>query len=321
MALTAAHIESALASIGARGKQIKSYAELADGANKALAMAPSGLTAQGAAAFLATMAQESAYFRTTTEYGTGQRYAPYVGRTFEQVTWKANYATFGQWCKNKGLVSDADKFVKDPKSLSDYEWAWLGGVWYFEHAGLWKYANKGDFLAVSQGVNGGVGRIGSTWKPNGWDHRKAMYDVFVKLGSVLLPERPSFGGGVTNVVKPPVKPAVNKPPLIPQIKVDGVWGPATEQRFLAVLKASKRAYAVQWVQRKLNELGYRDKFGRKLYPDGQGLPSNVKGRTEATHTIYAFSKAMSIPNPSGRFDRPSDAVKQLQRNLNKGKVL
>lgn len=187
MPLTGTTIDRALEAVGAKGKQIRSAGDLAAGANAALAKAPAGLTVAGAAAFMATMAQESAYFRTTTEYGTGHRYAPYIGRTFEQITWKANYAAFGKWCHRKGLLSDPAHFVTNPKALSEYRWAWLGGVWYFEHAGLWKYANRGDFRAVSQGVNGGVGRIGTSFTPHGMRARQAMFEAFRSAGTALLP--------------------------------------------------------------------------------------------------------------------------------------
>lgn len=213
MPLTANHVQNALKAVGALGNQIKSTAELASGANAALAQAPSGLTQEGAAAFLATMAQESAYFRTTTEYGSSRkRYDPYRGRTFEQVTWKENYATFGAWCKAKGLLSDANYFVTNPTRLADYQWAWLGGVWYFEYAKLWRYANAGNFLAVSQGVNGGTGRIGSSFIPGGWDHRNKMYKAFLLVGGALLPDG--------RASKPP-EPSSGK------LAADGSFGPAT----------------------------------------------------------------------------------------------
>lgn len=188
MALTGSHIRNALSKVGAVGGQMRSFDQLAAGANDALRRAPAGLTVAGAAAFLATMAQESAYFRTTTEYSAGRnRYSPYDGRTFEMVTWETNYRAFGVWCKSKGRVTDSEVFVKNPTALADYKYAWDGGVWYFDHAGLWKYANAGNFLAVSQGVNGGTGTIGSTWKPAGWNARNSMYAAFKVLGSVILP--------------------------------------------------------------------------------------------------------------------------------------
>lgn len=196
MALTGNHIRAALAAVGAVGGQMTSLDNLAAGANDALRRAPAGLTPAGAAAFLATMAQESAYFRTTTEYSAGRnRYSPFDGRTFEMLTWESNYRGFGQWCKSKGRVTDSECFVKNPRALADYKWAWEGGVWFFDHNGLWKYANSGNFLAVSQGVNGGNGTIGSNWKPSGWNARNAMYQSFLRLGAALLPggNTPSSG--------------------------------------------------------------------------------------------------------------------------------
>jgi hypothetical protein len=187
MPLSGTAVRAALAAVAAVGKQIKSFDELAAGANDALRQAPAGLTPAGAAAFMATAAVESAWFRTTTEYGSGQRYAPFVGRTFVQLTWKENYAGFGKWCKAKGLVTDADVFVKNPGSLSDFRWAWLGAVYYFEAHGIWRWANAGDFRAVSQAVNGGNGRVGTSFVPNGWKERQAMYAVFLGVGGGLLP--------------------------------------------------------------------------------------------------------------------------------------
>lgn len=187
MALSGTVVRSALAAASAVGKQIRSFDELAAGAAAALRQAPAGLTPKGAAAFLATVAVESAWFRTTTEYGTGQRYAPYIGRTFIQLTWEANYAGFGRWCRARDLVFDEDVFVKTPAALSDFRWAWLGAVYYFEVQQLWGWANGGDFLAVSQAVNGGRGRVGTPFVPNGQPARQAMYEVFLAAGKDLLP--------------------------------------------------------------------------------------------------------------------------------------
>lgn len=199
--LTGATMRAALAAVGAVGKQIKSFDELAAGAVDALRQAPAGLTSAGASAFLATAAVESAWFRTTTEYGSGQRYAPYIGRTFVQLTWRENYLGFGRWCKNKGLVADADTFANNPRSLSDFQWAWLGAVYYFEMHGLWRYANADNFLAVSQAVNGGDGRIGTSFTPNSWTERKAMYRVFL----------------AANITPPSAKPAVETAKGLPEM--------------------------------------------------------------------------------------------------------
>ena len=192
MAVSGLMLRAALAGVGAVGKQMRSFDELAAGADGALRAAPPGLTVPGAAAFLATMAQESDYFRTTVEYGgRTAKYAPHWGRGFEMVTWVDNYERFGGWCHARGWVADPHVFARHPDALADYRWAWLTGTWYFEYARLWGYANRGDFLAVSQGVNRGVGAIGTGKLPNGWDARRRMYDAFLAAGPVLLPT----GGG------------------------------------------------------------------------------------------------------------------------------
>lgn len=187
MSLSGATVRAALAAVGAVGSQIRSFDELAAGAEDALRQAPAGLTPAGAAAFLATCAVESAWFRTTTEYGSGQRYAPFIGRTFVQLTWEGNYRDFGAWCHRRGLVDDPAVFVKNPASLSDFRWAWLGAVFFFEANGIWRWANAGNFMAVSQAVNGGNGRVGTAFVPNHWRERQAMYLVFRAVGDALVP--------------------------------------------------------------------------------------------------------------------------------------
>lgn len=195
MAISGGVIRAALNAVGARTGMIRSDADLAAGANTALRMAPDGLTVAGAASFLATQAQESDYFRTTREYNAaGADYAPYVGRTFEQVTWKNNYAGFGAWCSFRGLLADPFAFVKNPALLEDYRWAWLGGVWYFGQFGLWRHANRGDHWSVSQGVNRGVNAIGGPLAPRGWPARNAMFEAFLRAGPALLPDPPPDDG-------------------------------------------------------------------------------------------------------------------------------
>jgi hypothetical protein len=185
--LTGALVHAALVSVKAVGGQLVSDDALAAGAADALAQAPRGLTVDGAAAFLATCAQESDWFRTCSEYGKSLSYDPYRGRTFGQLTWSTNYLGFGQWLKSKSLVSDARMFVDTPALLSDIRWAWLGPVYYFQARGLWAYANRGDFLAVSQAYNGGNGKIGTSFTPNGWTERQKAYAVFLAAGDALLP--------------------------------------------------------------------------------------------------------------------------------------
>lgn len=190
MALSGTVVRAALTAIGALGRQVATPESLAAGAADALRRAPD-LTVAGAAAFLATCAQESAYFRTTTEYGQNLRYDPYRGRTFTQITWQVNYRDFGRWCHARQLVSDPEKFVKNPAALGELQWAWLGPIQYWEDNGIWRWANSGDFLTVSQAINGGNARVGTSFVPHGWAQRQAMYAVLRQFGGDLLPEPPA----------------------------------------------------------------------------------------------------------------------------------
>lgn len=183
--ITAQHVERVLHSIpGAYGRQVTSLEILAAGANEALAAAPAGLTVQGAAAFLATMSQESASFRATEEFAKHGRYAPFIGRTFEMITWATNYAAFGAWCKERGLVDDAAAFTSTPRKLADVRWAWLGGVWFWQKNGLWSRANDGDFLATQRAVN--LGSPTSSATPAGMPARSAWYSAWLKVGADLI---------------------------------------------------------------------------------------------------------------------------------------
>jgi len=218
MPLTGQMLKDSLAAVGAVGGQMRSFDELAAGANASLLSAPPGLTGAGCASYVADKAQESDYFRVTEEYAKNGRYAPHIGRTFQMITWDSNYLGFGIWCKDKGHIKNSERqFVDDPKWLADYRWAWLGGVWYFERFGLWDEANRGDHLAVSQAVNGGASRMGTKFIPNGWDARRRMFEALLRHGNNLLP------AGVAPAAPPP-------PPPSPRPGPDSI--PALEHGFV-----------------------------------------------------------------------------------------
>ena len=185
-------IGAALDSVGGRGNQIASLDEIARIFNAAISQAGDGAyDSQPArlAALIGQCAQESAWFRTTTEYGTGQRYAPYIGRTFIQITWSDNYQAFGLWCKARGLLDDAAYFVNNPASLSDLKWAALGPIWYFATRGILPYADQRNWTAV-----GGIINTGSAaGVPGGNATRlkacQAVYDYLIShpIGEPAMP--------------------------------------------------------------------------------------------------------------------------------------
>jgi len=149
-----AAVESQGVSWGGRAR-VGSPSELATRLNQALAKFPDYATSNRLAAVIGESAQESDWFCTTTEYGSGQRYAPYVGRGFIQLTWRDNYAAFGQWAANQGLVGYANYFVDNPTVLAGLDWAWYPALWYFAAHGLGSYADQANWNAVSGLINAG----------------------------------------------------------------------------------------------------------------------------------------------------------------------
>jgi predicted chitinase len=141
---------------------------------------------------------ESARFSTTVEFGrgVGQPYFPYCGRTYGQLTWESNYAAFGQWCVQQGLITDPDQFVNDPDSLGDLRWAGSGAAWYWKVArpindlvdagddATWTAGDvtyRGALNAVTAAINGGLNGLDS---PDGG--RRALWNLALAQGDALL---------------------------------------------------------------------------------------------------------------------------------------
>lgn len=121
------------------------------------------------AAFLATAAFESMYFRKTRE-GKAKSTSPvwikyqskywptgYFGRGIFQTTTLANYRKFGQKMKKRGLVDDSELFVKQPELLEQPKWAVESACEFWETNKLDQYARQGlkGFSALQGVVNRG----------------------------------------------------------------------------------------------------------------------------------------------------------------------
>jgi hypothetical protein len=174
VSVTAADFTAVLTALGANSRQVVPLTELAFGATNALAHAAASPIAS--AVWLGTLTQESGFFRTTTEFGVGQTYAPYVGRTFEQVTHRDNYSAFGQWCATQHMIGTPNLFTDRPVLLSEMQWAWLGGVWFFAANGLWPYAARGDFQSVQNAVN--RGQLTNVGYADKWPVRLSAYQAW-----------------------------------------------------------------------------------------------------------------------------------------------
>ncbi|TDK85747.1 hypothetical protein EI067_30765 [Mycobacterium paragordonae] len=128
---------------------------------------------------LAQWGHESDGFATTEEYAKDGRYAPYIGRTWIQITWQANYAAFGRWAAQEGLIDDPNYFVDNPTALADLKWAGIGAAWYWTVARptINSLCDNGDIVAVTQLINGGQ---------NGITDRRNRYQQALSVGDRLL---------------------------------------------------------------------------------------------------------------------------------------
>lgn len=131
------------------------------------------------AMWLAQVGHESDGFQATEEYAKNGRYAPYIGRTWIQITWDYNYRAFGEWCFSKGLVSHGEKFLDSPNSLADMKWAGIGPAWYWtvERPQINSLCDQGNLLEVTRAINGGT---------NGLADRNARFKRARDLGDRLL---------------------------------------------------------------------------------------------------------------------------------------
>lgn len=234
---TAAQIRAALASVGGLGGQGWSLETIAAGADDAMRQA--GITTrEGAACLVAQCMVESAYFRTTREYGGSRaRYAPYYGRGFIQVTWRDNYAAFGAWCKDRGLVPSSDWFLSPNEDrLADPKWAWLGAVWYFttHRHGLVDLANRGENIKVGRAINRGDAH--ATLPAYGEDHRQAAYRALLAAG-ITAPAATATKAAAASTTY--TREDVARLQRVLGVDDDGLWGPATEKQAQAIRRCLK----------------------------------------------------------------------------------
>lgn len=193
--LTADYIGRMLRAAGSSTSgKVTSLGKIADLFNDAILRYGDGkfTSTDRVAALVSECLMESAYFTTTTEFTAGRNsYSPYDGRSFIQVTHKTNYAAFGAWCRAKGLVSDKNVFVDNPKKLSDLTWAALGGVWYFTHTlyqGKAMVEYSSDIRLIGRIVNNGPGGVSHPARDE--TVRIAAFNAVKALGSSIVPEPP-----------------------------------------------------------------------------------------------------------------------------------
>lgn len=143
-------------------------------------------TRRRAAMAVAQFAHESAGFRTTTEYASGTAYEGradlgnvrpgdgprFKGRGFIQITGRANYRAV-----SKALGVD---FLADPKRLATPAYAAKASCWWWKNAGCNTIADRGDFVALTRRINGGL---------NGLADRQRYYRRARLVSPFLVPKR------------------------------------------------------------------------------------------------------------------------------------
>ena len=145
--------------------------------------------------------------------GDGEKFK---GRTAIQITGRANYRAFRDWCASKGL--NPPDFEEFPELVLTDPWEGLGPVWYWEtRAGLRGYAEAGNFEMVTRRVNGGT---------NGWDDRLRY---LTRASLVLLGRDPD---------------SIREFQAEKGLEVDGIVGPETRKALHAALVEMDEAETV-----------------------------------------------------------------------------
>lgn len=143
-------------------------------------------TRKRAAAAVAQMAHEAAGFSTTTEFASGDAYEGrrdlgnthpgdgrrYKGRGLIMITGRANYAAVSH-----ALGHD---FIAHPEDLAKPEWAAKASCWWWQEHGCNELADKGDFIALTRKINGGL---------NGLDSRRTFWLRARLVSPFLVPRR------------------------------------------------------------------------------------------------------------------------------------
>lgn len=163
--------------------------------------------------FVAQAAVETAYFRTLREYGTGQRYAPYIGRGPGQLTWEANYVDMG---RRLSLPLKAQ-----PQLVEDPALGTLVFLMYWMDHGLNRYADEDDGRAISRAIN--RGSAASDKPANAEAERLDMADKAKVLLMGTSAPPPSASRSVSAL-----QVALNRLGATPPLNVDGRLGPASE---------------------------------------------------------------------------------------------
>lgn len=240
------------------------------------------------AMWLAQVGEESGSFVYTEEINKSGPYAPFIGRTWIQITWQANYAAFGAWAQHQGLVDDPNVFVNDPQSLADLKWAGVGPAWYWTIArpAINSLCDQGDIVGVTQLINGGQ---------HGIDDRTARYQHAIALGDRLMLLIAQHTPPVPPPAPPPTTGVITL--TVPQEQWDELFnevcGPVSSQSpFRAVGEGTRWRPSQMWVN-----------------DDGMTHPQFLEWAAARGHApSLAELHALAATDPAAEPDRADDIV-------------
>ena len=101
----------------------------------------------------------------------------YRGRAGIQVTGKANYTAFRDWCR-ANISPDAPDFVADPDAILSDPWEGLAPIWYWSTRNLNRYADSGNNEMIRRKINGGTNGL------------TECLDLYTKVALVMLGFKP-----------------------------------------------------------------------------------------------------------------------------------
>lgn len=101
----------------------------------------------------------------------------YRGRAGIQITGKANYAAFRDWCR-ANISADAPDFGANPDAVLTDPWEGLAPIWYWSTRNLNRYADSGNNEMIRRKINGGTNGL------------TECLDLYTKVALVMLGFKP-----------------------------------------------------------------------------------------------------------------------------------